>query len=97
MAGIPPELRTARFVCDIAWVDGLHEPWTVEGTCSGRLLSVPAGEGGFGYDPLFVPDGYGQTYSQLPAEVKNRISHRGRALQAFTEKYYTVNNLAGAD
>ncbi|MDH7498627.1 MAG: non-canonical purine NTP pyrophosphatase, partial [Syntrophomonadaceae bacterium] len=42
----------------------------------------PAGEGGFGYDPLFIVDGYGQTFAQLPPEVKHRISHRGRALAA---------------
>jgi XTP/dITP diphosphohydrolase len=71
--------RRARFVCVIAlsWPDGLVE--TFEGECPGRIAATPAGANGFGYDPVFVPDGYDVTIAQLPTEVKNRISHRGRA------------------
>jgi XTP/dITP diphosphohydrolase len=54
---------------------------TVEGVCPGRIIHQLRGTNGFGYDPLFVPDGYDETFAQLPAEVKNRISHRARALQ----------------
>jgi XTP/dITP diphosphohydrolase len=53
-----------------------------EGKCYGTILQEPIGDGGFGYDPLFVPDGYTLTFAQLPAEVKNRISHRAVAMQA---------------
>jgi len=56
------------------------ETYFFEGTCEGRILTVPRGNGGFGYDPLFVPDGYEQTFAELPAAVKNRLSHRGAAV-----------------
>jgi XTP/dITP diphosphohydrolase len=51
-----------------------------EGTCEGRILFAPRGQGGFGYDPLFVPDGFTQSFAELGEEVKNRLSHRARAL-----------------
>ena len=51
-----------------------------EGICEGTITFAPRGNGGFGYDPLFVPDGYNQTFAELPEDVKNRISHRARAL-----------------
>ena len=75
------ENRRARFVCAIAIadVDGntLH---LAEGICEGTITFAPRGTSGFGYDPLFVPDGYDQTFAELSEEVKNRISHRARAL-----------------
>ena len=76
------QMRTARFVCAVAIAySGPHKiifAW--EGICTGRIIDVERGAGGFGYDPLFVPDGYDQTFAELPDAVKNRISHRGRAL-----------------
>jgi XTP/dITP diphosphohydrolase len=51
-----------------------------EGVCEGRITFAPRGEGGFGYDPLFIPDGYDQTFGELPEEIKNQLSHRARAL-----------------
>ena len=51
------------------------------GECPGRIIAEPAGENGFGYDPLFVPDGYDRTFAQLTAEEKNQISHRANALK----------------
>ena len=75
--------RRARFVCVIAIADSqakLLELFT--GTCEGRIAHEPRGSGGFGYDPVFVPDGYQQTFGELPSELKQRISHRARALQA---------------
>lgn len=56
-----------------------------EGVCEGRIIETPRGNGGFGYDPLFVPDGYDQTFGELPDTVKNRLSHRARALAALKE------------
>ena len=53
----------------------------MEGRCEGHILEAPRGLHGFGYDPLFVPDGQDQTFAELPADVKNSLSHRGRALQ----------------
>ena len=72
--------RRARFTCAVALIapDGAES--TVEGHCPGKILTTAAGEGGFGYDPLFVPDGYDRTFAELGAEAKNAISHRGRAL-----------------
>lgn len=75
------EARRARFVCVIAVADPaagtLH---TFEGTCEGHIARAPRGTGGFGYDPLFIPEGHDQTFGELPAEVKHILSHRARAL-----------------
>ena len=73
--------RRARFVCVIAVADpSTGAPETFEGTCEGRIAQAPRGTGGFGYDPLFIPDGYEQTFGELPDHVKHSISHRARAL-----------------
>lgn len=75
------ENRRARFVCvlAVATPDGRVE--TVEGQVLGRIAQSPQGTGGFGYDPIFIPDGYEKTFAQLPAETKNKLSHRGDALR----------------
>ena len=73
--------RRARFVCVVAIASADGAVLNVsEGTCEGTITFAPRGAGGFGYDPLFIPDGYNQTFAELPAEVKNQISHRARAL-----------------
>lgn len=81
LEGVPPEKRRARFRCVIAlaWPDGRAE--TAEGTCEGYIAEAPRGENGFGYDPVFYLPEFGATMAELPAEVKNRISHRARAAQ----------------
>ncbi|HEU4432711.1 MAG TPA: RdgB/HAM1 family non-canonical purine NTP pyrophosphatase [Pyrinomonadaceae bacterium] len=75
------ENRRARFVCAIAIasVDGQVLNLS-EGICEGTITFAPRGTSGFGYDPLFVPDGYDQTFAELSDEIKNQISHRARAL-----------------
>jgi XTP/dITP diphosphohydrolase len=80
--GAPPELRTARFRCALALVEPPGRPVTFHGTLEGRIALRPAGTHGFGYDPLFVPDGFRQTLAELPPVTKNTISHRFRALEA---------------
>jgi len=80
LESVPDEERTARFVSVIAICDAQGYVRTVRGECAGTIARVPAGSGGFGYDPLFIPHGYKQTYAQLSAAEKNRISHRGAAL-----------------
>ena len=72
--------RRARFVCSIAvaGADGSIR-YTAEGECRGVLAQAPRGEGGFGYDPVFVPDGYDETFGELPDAIKAKISHRARA------------------
>ena len=74
--------RRARFVCCIALVDPEGREHTVRGECAGEIVAEPSGAGGFGYDPLFVPEGYALTYAELGEAEKNRISHRARALEA---------------
>jgi XTP/dITP diphosphohydrolase len=74
--------RRARFVCSIAIATADGEVLNVsEGICEGTIAFAPRGTSGFGYDPLFVPDGYDQTFAELSDEIKNQISHRACALQ----------------
>ncbi len=83
LADVPDGQRTARFRCVVAlaWPDGTV--CTAEGRCEGQIGWAPHGEHGFGYDPVFIVDGFGgQTMAELVPEVKNRISHRARAVQA---------------
>jgi XTP/dITP diphosphohydrolase len=72
--------RTANFNCTIALVDPSGAEHVVCGKCFGRIAEAPSGEGGFGYDPLFVPDGCDASFAALGPERKNALSHRGRAL-----------------
>lgn len=75
--------RRARYVCVIALIDEAGEEHIFEATCEGELLKEPRGDGGFGYDPAFVPDGTGpedhRTMAELSPDEKNAISHRGKA------------------
>ena len=72
--------RRANFTCAIALVDPQGVEHTVTGKCFGRIAERPSGAEGFGYDPLFIPDGYEKSFAELTADEKNAISHRGRAL-----------------
>ncbi|PKM77302.1 MAG: non-canonical purine NTP pyrophosphatase [Firmicutes bacterium HGW-Firmicutes-15] len=73
--------RTARFVCLIAIATPEGIVQTVEGVCKGKIDITRRGQGGFGYDPLFIPSGFNKTFAELSDEEKNEISHRGKALQ----------------
>ncbi len=79
MQAVPAGGRGASFVCVLAVVNGQGEERIFEGRCEGRLLAEPAGAGGFGYDPLFVPAGESRSFAELSEAEKNRISHRARA------------------
>ncbi len=74
--------RSARFRTVIAFVSQ-EEEHTFEGVVEGEILTDQRGDGGFGYDPVFMPNGYSETFAQLEPSVKNSISHRGRAIQKF--------------
>lgn len=74
--------RGAQFRTAVAFVDGKQEQ-TFEGICRGEITRERSGDGGFGYDPVFRPEGYEQTFAELDSDVKNRISHRGKAIQQF--------------
>ena len=75
------ENRSARFRCVIALCSPDGRDWTVSGSCEGSISHTPNGTNGFGYDPLFVPDGYEQSFAELDSAVKNSMSHRGNALK----------------
>ena len=85
LEGVPKEQRTARFVCAIAAAFSNGETKVVRGAIEGYIGWEPAGENGFGYDPVFYVEEYGCSTAQLPREVKNRLSHRGKALRAMKE------------
>ena len=103
LAGVPPEKRTGRFRCVIAFTpvpaamtrsaspvcDANEAELGTEvfdGRCEGRILNDPRGKHGFGYDPLFVPEGFSETFAELGDATKNQISHRSRALAKLREK-----------
>jgi XTP/dITP diphosphohydrolase len=76
--------RSAQFTTVIAVVlDGEYHFF--EGVIRGKIIDTPRGDNGFGYDPIFVPDGYDQTFAELPTEIKNNISHRAIAMQKFQD------------
>jgi XTP/dITP diphosphohydrolase len=88
---IPPEKRAARFHCVIALVEvqspkpKVQSQQCFDGVCEGRIIFAPRGQNGFGYDPLFVPAGFDQTFAELGDEVKNQLSHRAKALAKLKE------------
>ncbi len=85
LAGVRGKERSARFRCVIALARAGRKLAAFSGAVEGLIVNEHKGTGGFGYDPLFVPDGYGETFGQLPAEVKNRLSHRAQALEKLRE------------
>lgn len=82
--------RGAQFRTVITLIRVSGERLVVSGTVRGRIAEEEYGQGGFGYDPIFIPEGYDKTFGELPAEVKNNISHRARALQALVVKVIGV-------
>ena len=83
--GVPEKKRTARFVCVIAAVLPDGRTLTAEGTMEGVIAHEPAGAGGFGYDPYFYLEEYGETFGQMDPAEKNKISHRALAVQKLCE------------
>ena len=79
------EDRRARFRTVFAVISPEGKEWLFEGICEGSIIKEPRGDGGFGYDPVFLPDGYTQTFAELNPGEKDRISHRGRALKKVVE------------
>ncbi len=78
---VPEDLRTAQFTCVIAISCPGRKTVTVEGICWGKIVYTPCGRMGFGYDPLFLVPEYGKTFAELEPEIKNRVSHRARAME----------------
>lgn len=95
-ADVPDDQRAARFVCVLALADPAGRVvMTVEDEMAGTLLRQPAGANGFGYDPLFRPDGHGRTSAELSPAQKHRISHRGKALRRLRTLLDGVDGLPG--
>ena len=94
LKGVGEDKRTARFVCAIACVLPGGNEFCLRGTIEGRIAHEIKGVNGFGYDPIFYVPEFGCTTAQLPADKKNEVSHRGRALAAMMaelEKYYKTD------
>ncbi|MCW2525450.1 MAG: Non-canonical purine pyrophosphatase [Pseudonocardiales bacterium] len=94
LADVPDERLGAAFVCAVALVGPTSEQ-TIDGRMPGRLIRAPRGTNGFGYDPIFVPDGYDVTSAELDAEAKDAISHRGQALRKLAPILAAVVALSG--
>jgi len=81
-------VRTARFVCVLAWVPAIGRERTFSGSVEGTLAPEPRGGEGFGYDPIFLPEGHDRTFGELDATVKHGLSHRARASRAFLASFH---------
>lgn len=84
LEGVPASERSARFVCALAMIGDVRTD-VVVGVCEGHIRLTPVGTGGFGFDPVFVPEGATRTFAELSSEEKSGISHRGRAIRALAE------------
>ncbi len=87
LRGVPEEKRTARFCTVVTCCFPNGTEFNVTGICEGRILNAPSGDGGFGYDPLFYYEPLKKSFAELTPEEKNTVSHRGRAMALFAEKF----------
>lgn len=85
LTGVPKEARTARFHCTLVLAAPNKKSLVVNGETEGRILTIPRGENGFGYDPLFLVEEMGKSMAELEPEIKNKISHRAKAIQNLTK------------
>jgi XTP/dITP diphosphohydrolase len=89
------ENRKARFVCAMAVADETGEiKFTTEGVCGGEIARAARGAGGFGYDPIFIPDGFSETFGELSGDIKQQISHRARAsakINQYLRHFYAIS------
>lgn len=86
MSAVPQERRSAHFYCLLLFVANDGKERLFEGRCDGRLSFAPSGTGGFGYDPIFIPEGFDVSMAELTDDQKNLISHRGKAVRAFKDQ-----------
>ena len=82
LQNIPDSRRSGRFTCAVAIAEPFAQVRVVRGICEGQIIRTPRGASGFGYDPIFVPLGYAETFAELGDEIKNQISHRAKALKS---------------
>jgi XTP/dITP diphosphohydrolase len=83
LRGVPPRRRAARFRAVVVFVPEKGKHHLVQGICNGNIIEQPRGTKGFGYDPVFVPDGHDQTFAEMDLATKNSLSHRARAMTEF--------------
>lgn len=95
LAGVPDEQRSARFVCCLAFAEPGRVLATANGVISGRIIDIPRGANGFGYDPHFLVPELGRTTAELDPAHKNRISHRGKALRALQPRLQALLGSSG--
>ena len=88
--GVPFEKRSARYICVIACIFPDGKEIVVKDTCEGKILTEYRGNGGFGYDPLFLVDKFGKTFAELSMQEKNKESHRGKAMRRFCQEFSHV-------
>ena len=91
LQNVPGDRRSGRFICAMAIADPLAQVLVVRGVCEGRIIRMPRGTEGFGYDPVFVPVGYDKTFAELGDEIKNQISHRAKALDEAKKLLSEIN------
>lgn len=92
MSDVPDPQRGASFRADLLLVDAAGTRHHFTGECRGRIAKQPAGTGGFGFDPIFIPDGAAQTFAEGPSTVKDRLSHRGAAARALLRHLQAAGN-----
>ena len=97
LGGVPASKRTARFCCVLALAKNGIIAAHFEGKVEGRIAHEPKGEKGFGYDPIFVPEGFSKTFAELDSATKHSMSHRGRALEAFAIQFPSILRLPASD
>lgn len=82
LKGVDDRTAFYKAVICLIWNDAVYY---FEGICNGRIIKEKRGHGGFGYDPIFIPDGYDSTFAELPLDIKNQISHRGKAVRKMVD------------
>lgn len=91
LKGVPAEKRSAQFRCVIVLITGSGTRLTASGVCRGRIGSAPRGKNGFGYDPVFIPNGFSSTFGELDSGIKQSISHRGKALLRLRKQLHSLD------
>lgn len=92
---VPLEKRSARFVCALVFIDENGRTYQTKGVCEGKIGFLPEGQNGFGYDPIFIPNGYNVSFAQIPSTVKNKISHRAKAFEKLRAILGEINEDTG--
>lgn len=87
LSEVPPSERLARFRCALCLIDPNGDVYHYDGTCEGQISEAPSGSSGFGYDPVFVPTGYDQSFAELGEGIKGQLSHRARAVEAMRSRH----------